>query len=53
VIRYGLKEFRRHGEAGSVDLEAVAKEHEQVAKVLTSYALKDQFNFDESGLLGL
>jgi hypothetical protein len=35
-IRYGLKEHQKHGEAGSVDLAAVEKEHVHIAKVLAA-----------------
>lgn len=51
--RYNLKEFRRHGEAGSVDTDAVAKERERIRKVYAEYPPKDHLNFDESGLFGL
>jgi len=45
---YKIKERRRHGEAGSVDIAAVAAEQACVATILSSFALKDQFNFDET-----
>jgi hypothetical protein len=48
-----LKEFRRHGEAGSVDTEAVAKERARIKKIYEEYPPKDNLNFDESGLFGL
>ncbi|VDB95332.1 unnamed protein product [Peniophora sp. CBMAI 1063] len=47
---YGLKTLRRHGEAGSVDLEAVAKERARLAPIIAQYDPKDTLNFDESGL---
>ena len=50
---YNLKEFRRHGEAGSVDLEAVAAERERINKIYAEYRPEDNLNFDESGLFGL
>ena len=53
LIRYGLKEHQRHGEAGSMDLAAVEKECVRVAKVLAAYAPRDRLNLDESGLFGL
>ncbi|KAH7925285.1 DDE-domain-containing protein [Leucogyrophana mollusca] len=47
---YKIKEYRRHGEAGSVDLEAVKIERLRVQKVLAKYRPKDRFNFDETSL---
>ena len=38
---YGLQEFRRHGEAGSVDLEAVEKECIRLAVLLAGFLKKD------------
>lgn len=46
----GLREYRRHGEAGSVDLAAVAAERVRMQNILSEYAERDRFNFDESGL---
>lgn len=53
IHSYGIKEFWRHGEAGFVDLAAVAAEQEQVSKILARYDVKDCFNFDETGLFAL
>ncbi|KAJ3514077.1 hypothetical protein NMY22_g14859 [Coprinellus aureogranulatus] len=47
---YGVKEIRRHGEAASVDLEAVEEEIKRLRKVTASYARKDILILDESGL---
>ncbi|KAH7929555.1 DDE-domain-containing protein [Leucogyrophana mollusca] len=47
---YKIKEFRRHGEAGSVDLNAVARERARVQKILSTFPSKDRWNFDESSL---
>jgi hypothetical protein len=52
-VSYGLKEHRWHGEAGSVDLAAVAEERNRISKILAKYPKKNQLNFDESGLFGL
>ncbi|KAG6855876.1 hypothetical protein H0H87_009793 [Tephrocybe sp. NHM501043] len=38
---YKIKEHRRHGEAGSVDLAAVEVERARVQKVLAPYALRE------------
>lgn len=35
--RYGLREIRRHGEAASVDLEAVLHEQARLAEVISQY----------------
>ncbi|CAA7270543.1 unnamed protein product [Cyclocybe aegerita] len=43
---HNIKEYRRHGEAGSVDLEAVARERMQA--ILGKFAPRDRFNFDET-----
>ncbi|KAF9223386.1 hypothetical protein BS17DRAFT_796059 [Gyrodon lividus] len=45
---YGLKEFRQHGEAGSVNLEAVEKEQEQIRKIYAEYAPEDNLNFNDA-----
>ena len=50
---YNLRERRRHGEAASVDLAAVAAERERIAKVLAKFAPKDRWNFDETSLFAL
>ena len=50
--RCGLKEFRTHGEAGSVDPAMVEIERERIRKLIQKYGyrLKDIFNMDETGL---
>jgi hypothetical protein len=50
---YNIREHRRHGEAGSVDLEAVVLERKCVAQILQKFAPKDRFNFDETSLFAL
>ena len=50
--RYGIKEYRKHGEAGSIDEEAVKVERKRLAVILAEYEKKDQWTFDETGLLG-
>ena len=50
---HGLKERRRHGEAGSVDLEAVEAERKRVALTLMTYAPRDRWNVDELALFAL
>jgi hypothetical protein len=47
---YKLKEQRRHGEAGSVDLQAVETERKRLQALMKKYAPRDRFNFDETGL---
>jgi len=47
---YKIKEFRRHGEAGSVDPAAVKAEQICVREILAKFAPRDRFNFDETGL---
>ncbi|KIJ04375.1 hypothetical protein PAXINDRAFT_122841 [Paxillus involutus ATCC 200175] len=50
---YKIKEYRRHGEAGSVDTDAVAIERARVQKILATFPPKDRFNFDETSLFAL
>jgi len=50
---YNLREHRRHGEAGSVDLVAVEAERHRIAKVLAKFAPRDRWNFDETSLFAL
>ncbi|THH15958.1 hypothetical protein EUX98_g9379 [Antrodiella citrinella] len=43
-----LKEQRRHGEAGSVDLKSVEAEHLRVYRLLYAFHPRDRWNFDET-----
>jgi hypothetical protein len=52
LIRYNLKEIRRHGEAASVNLEAVKRERLRIARKLEEYLPKNRLNVDEAGLFG-
>jgi len=47
---YQIKEYRQHGEAGSVDVSVVQDERERVSKILSSYHPWDHWNLDETGL---
>jgi hypothetical protein len=47
---YKLREQRRHGEAGSVDLQAVEAKRKCLQALMKKYAPRDRFNFDETGL---
>ncbi|KIK20164.1 hypothetical protein PISMIDRAFT_106334, partial [Pisolithus microcarpus 441] len=40
----------RHGEAGSVDTDAVERERQRCQRVLAKYAARDRSNFDEMAL---
>jgi len=53
TLRYKLKEIRWHGEAASVDKEAVAKEQERIVAILMDYDVWDWWNFDKTSLFGL
>jgi hypothetical protein len=46
--RYKIKEYRRHGEAGSVDIVAVEAERLHMREILAPYLKRDRFNCDES-----
>lgn len=50
--RNGLKNFKRHGEAGSVDPGTIELERARIQELLQdrSYELKDIYNMDETGL---
>lgn len=50
--RSGLKQLKRHGEAGSVDPEKVERERRRVQGLIKEYGyeLRDIFNMDETGL---
>ncbi|KAF8670338.1 hypothetical protein AX14_005892 [Amanita brunnescens Koide BX004] len=41
-----------HGESGLVDKGDVQKDCDRIAQILSTYAPKDQWNFDETGLFG-
>jgi hypothetical protein len=49
---YNLKEYKRHGEAASADLDTAEEERKQVSEILAPYAKRDRWNVDESGLFG-
>ena len=50
---YRIREWRRHGEAGSADTNAVEAERSRCQKVLAQYAPRDRWNFDETALFPL
>ena len=45
---YKIREQRRHGEAGSVDLATVEAEQVRVRGILSKFAPQDRWNFDET-----
>ena len=47
---YKIKEFRRHGEAASVDLAAVEAERKRVQELMKKYEPHNRWNFDETSL---
>ena len=50
---YKIKEYWRHGEAGSVDKDAIADKQARLQKVLSTFPPKDCWNFDETSFFGL
>jgi hypothetical protein len=50
---YKMKEYQRHGEAGSVDLEAMEVEQRCVQGILMKFAPRNRFNIDETGFFAL
>jgi hypothetical protein len=47
---YKIKEYKRHGEAGSADLKAVEAERKHVQELTKKFAPEDQWNFDKTSL---
>jgi hypothetical protein len=45
-----IKSFRRFGESGALDMEAVGVALPNIRAVVVAYAKKDVFNMDETGL---
>ena len=50
---YKIKEYRRHGEAESVDKGAIADEQGRLRKVLSTFPPKDRWNYDKTSFFGL
>jgi len=50
---YKICEHRRHGEAGSVDLDAVEIERKRCEEILSKYTPRDRWNFDETSFFPL
>ena len=48
--RYKLKEIRKHGEAGSVDIATVEAEQAWMKELLARFRPEDRWNMDESAL---
>ena len=48
--RYKLKEIRKHGEAGSVNIATVEMEHTRTKELLVRFQPADWWNVDESAL---
>ena len=47
---YKIKGYKRHGEAGSADPDAVEAEQKCIQELMKKFAPKDQWNFDETSL---
>jgi hypothetical protein len=48
--RHKLKEFQRHGEAGSVNIATVKAEQARMKELLARFQPEDRWNVDESAL---
>lgn len=48
--RHGIRNFRRFGESGAVDMEVLANELPMIREKLASYQPNDIYNMDETGL---
>ena len=53
ALRNGLKEYKRHGKVGSVDVDGVESERQRISKILAEYPPENRLNADESGLFPL
>ncbi|KAM3305917.1 hypothetical protein P3S67_012786 [Capsicum chacoense] len=47
---HGIKQYRRFGESGSVNMEAMENNLQSIREKLDQFAKKDVFNMDETGL---
>ena len=50
LSRHQLKEIRRHGEAGSVNIETVEEEQARIREPLARFRPEDRWNVNESAL---
>jgi len=50
LSRHQLKEIRRHGEGGSVNIETVEEEQARIQEHLARFQPEDHWNVDESAL---
>jgi hypothetical protein len=48
--RHEIKSFRRFGESGALDMEAIGATLSDIRGVVDAYTKKDVFNMDETGL---
>ena len=48
--RYGIKEYKKHGECGSVDPSVVKAGRERLKEVTSKYERKNIYNMDETAL---
>lgn len=51
--RYGIKNFRRFGESGSVEMEGMEDKLKSIRDKVDQFEMKDIFNMDETGLFFL
>ena len=45
----GLKEFKQHGNAASVNMTTVEEERKRLKEIIAGYAPHDTYNIDETG----
>lgn len=48
--RHGIRNFKRHGEAGSVDVSTMEAELVKIRAITAEYSQKDVYNMDETAL---
>jgi len=50
---HGIRQFNRHRESGSADMNAIAQQRPEIIKLLASYEYKDIYNMDKTGMYSL
>ena len=47
--RHGIKDYKRHSEPGSADMNAIEQQRPETVTILASYEYEDIYNMDETG----
>jgi len=46
--RHGIRKYKRHGESGSADMNAIEQQRPEIAKILASYEYEGVYDMDET-----